>query len=90
MAFYELASQFKISSNFINKVAISITMVYLVSLHPALWDLEQQWLMSLYEKFNVPLFLLYTVLSCVAIFVFAIVYDKLRLFVWNMLTRKAH
>ncbi len=85
-----LFNQFKISSNFINKVAISTTMVYLVNLHPALWDLEQQWLLSLYQKFSVPLFLLYTVLSCVAIFVFAIVYDKLRLFVWNILTRKAH
>lgn len=81
-----LFNQFKISSNFINKIAISTTMVYLVNLHPALWDLEQQWLLSLYQKFSVPLFLLYTVLTCVAIFIFAIVYDKLRLFVWNRLS----
>ena len=81
-----LFNQFKISNNFINKVAISSTMVYLVNLHPALWDLEQQWLLSLYQQFSVPLFLLYTVLSCVAIFVFAIVYDKLRMYVWNMLS----
>ena len=81
-----LFNQFKISSQFINKVAISTTMVYLVNLHPALWEIEQQWLLSLYQQFSVPLFLLYTVLSCVAIFVFAIVYDKLRLYAWSMLS----
>lgn len=80
-----LFSKIKFSNSFINKVGISTTMVYLINLHPALWDFEKNQFISFYQHFSIPVFLLCTLLFCAAIFVFAILYDKLRLFTWNML-----
>jgi len=78
-----LFTKCEIKSNVINTVAASTTMVYLINLHPALWGMIQKALWSFYLNYNTFIFLLYTVLFCVAIFVFAIVYDKLRLLVWK-------
>lgn len=78
-----LFTKFAIKNNVINSIAASTTMVYLVNLHPALWEFMKIRLWSFYLNNNTFIFILYTILLCVAVFAFAIGYDKLRLFVWN-------
>ncbi len=80
-----LFNKFKLNCKLINKIAISTTMVYLVNLHPALWGMEQKILFLMNQRFCIPVFLLYIVLTSMVVFVFAILYDNLRLFTWNKL-----
>lgn len=78
-----LFTKFEIKSDVINWVAASTTMVYLVNLHPVLCGSIKNKLWTFYQNNNTFIFLLYTVLFCVSIFVFAIFYDKLRIFTWK-------
>lgn len=78
-----LFTKFEIKSSIINAIAASTTMVYLVNLHPVLWGFMKDRLWFFYLNNNTIIFLIYTILSCVAVFVFAIAYDRLRLFVWE-------
>lgn len=80
-----LFTKFEIKSDVINWVAASTTMVYLVNLHPVLCEWMKNKLWSFYQNNSTFIFLLYTVLFCVSIFVFAIFYDKLRIFIWKMI-----
>ncbi len=85
-----LFAKFDISYNkTINTIAASVTMAYLVDLHPAFFPKIQEWLLSFYEKYSVPVFLLYTVLLCVGVFMFAIIYDQLRIFSWKKMSMVA-
>lgn len=78
-----LFNKFKLNSSSVNNIAASTTMVYLINLHPALWGLEQKLFLFMNQQFSIPVFLFYTVLTCLGIFCFAIIYDKLRLFTWT-------
>ncbi len=40
-------------------------------------------LWTFYRDYNTMVFLLFTLLLCVGVFVFAIVYDRIRQFVWK-------
>lgn len=80
-----LFKKFTLNCKLINKIAVSTAMVYLVNLHPALWGMQQQMLFMMNQRYGIPVFLLYIVLSSLVIFVFAILYDNLRLFTWNKL-----
>ena len=80
-----LFKKFKLNCKLINKIAISTTMVYLINLHPALWGFEQKLLFLMNQRYSIIVFLIYTALFCLAIFIFAILYDHLRLFTWNKL-----
>ena len=78
-----LFTKFEIKSKTINSIAASVTMVYLIDLHPILYKVIVDWLHSFYNNNSIPIFLLYTLLLCVAIFVFAIIYDQLRIYTWK-------
>lgn len=78
-----LFTKFEIKSDVINWVAASTTMVYLVNLHPVLCGSMKHKLWFFYQNNSTFIFLLYTVLFCISIFVFAIFYDKLRIFIWK-------
>ena len=78
-----LFTKFEIKSDVINLVAASTTMVYLVNLHPVLWGAMENKLWSFYLNNSTFIFLLYTLLLCVSVFVFAIFYDIIRLFIWK-------
>ncbi len=80
-----LFKKFTLRSKLVNKIAVSVTMVYLINLHPALWSMEQKLLFLMNQRFSIPVFLLYVVLFCFVIFIIAIIYDRLRLFTWNKL-----
>lgn len=79
-----LFTKFKIRKKWINYIGSSTTMVYLVNLHPALWQFENNLLLTLNQQFRIPIFLLYTFLLCMAVFIFAIFYDKIRRYTWNI------
>lgn len=85
-----LFSKFKIKSQIINSIAASVTMVYLINLQPILINYFKYWLHTFYENHNMIIFLLYTLLLCVAIFVFAIIYDQLRIYTWKKINLIAY
>ena len=78
-----LFTKFEIKSNAINTIATSATMVYLINLHPAVWAFMNKMLWTFYRDYSTMVFLLFTLLLCVGVFVFAIVYDRIRQFVWK-------
>ena len=81
-----LFTRFEIKSGLINKIAASTTMVYLINLHPIFWDIFRGQVTSMYETCRTPLsFLPLLLLYCLAIFIFAILYDQLRILTWKPL-----
>lgn len=78
-----LFSKYEFHNRFINTVASSVAMVYLFNLHPILLNLFRQGLQYLYQHYQIALFLLITLLFCLAIFVCAIIYDRLRHYTWK-------
>ncbi len=77
-------SRFNFKSRWVNVVAASSAMVYLVNLHPAFWGLFKAYVRSLYDSAgNVCLFLIELLLFCAALFVAAILYDQMRLVTWR-------
>ena len=81
-----LFSKFDIKSNFINSVAASTTMVYLINLHPVIWPMIKTCLWTLYQSYDMAIFLVLTILLCAVIFIIAIVYDKLRIYAWKLIS----
>lgn len=78
-----LFSKYEFHNSRVNTIAASVAMVYLFNLHPILLNLFRQGLHYFYQNYNVVVFLFLTFLFCLAIFVCAIIYDRLRLYTWK-------
>lgn len=79
-----LFARLKIKNGLVNWVASSTTMVYLINLHPIFWDVFRKQVNIIYESSsNDIVFLSLLLLYCLAIYVFAILYDKIRLITWK-------
>ena len=80
-----LFAKHRFHSKTINAIAGSVAMVYLFNLHPILLNYFRDSLIHLNGHYSMATFLMLTILFCAAIFIAAIVYDKLRLFTWRKL-----
>lgn len=78
-----LFSKIEFQSKRINSIAVSTTMVYLINLHPVLKVYYKDWLWVFYLNNGLIMFLFYTILLCVSIFILAIIYDKIRIYFWK-------
>ena len=80
LAFFLLFVKLDFSSKAVNWVAASVTMIYLLNLHPIGVDLFTGTIQSIYAQFGSSVtFVLSTIGFCVTFFLVAILYDKLRL-----------
>ena len=78
-----LFTKYEFHNRFINSVASSVAMVYLFNLHPILLKFFQKGLHYFNHHYSTVVFLLFTFLFCLVIFICAIIYDKIRLFTWK-------
>ena len=82
-----LFARLDIKSRLVNQIAVSTTMVYLINLHPIFWKIYRIQVNTIYDWSNgVMVFLPTLFLYCLAIFSFAILYDKIRMLTWKPLS----
>ena len=82
-----LFAKYEFHNRAINTIAGSVAMVYLINLHSILLKYFIGSLTYLHQHYGVVTFLLLTLQFCAAVFVSAILYDKLRLLTWRILLK---
>lgn len=80
-------SKINIKSRFINKVAISTFAVYLFHMNPLLINPYLEICRYLFNSFDTFTYLIYISLFIISIFSFAIVFDRIRILLWDILNK---
>lgn len=81
-------STLKISSSFINRLAKSSFAVYLVFVHPKILPVYGQFFNELYQEFDFTIYWLLVVLIAISLYSIIAVVDSVRLFIWNIVSRR--
>ena len=80
-----LFAKYEFHNRAVNAIAGSVVMVYLFNLHPILLQYFMDSLRYLSQHFSMVSFLMLALMFCAAVFIIAILYDKLRLYTWHKL-----
>lgn len=64
-------------------IASSTTMVYLLNSHPIVIKFYKDCFYNFYQKYSLIGFLSVSLLFCIVFFIIAILYDKIRIFLWK-------
>lgn len=81
-----LFSQLKITSRFINQIAVSAFAVYLFHEHPCIKPHFSEVILFLYNSYSGVVFLLFAFGFMVLIFVLGILLDQVRIWIWSLVS----
>ncbi len=80
-------SKIKIRSRFINTIAVSAFAVYLFHCQSQLFHYYKMFISQWYNNSNIIVFLSYTILFIIAVFIASVLLDKVRIICWNALSK---
>lgn len=80
-------SKIKIRSQFINTIAVSAFAVYLFHCQSQLFHYYKMFISQWYNNSNTIVFLSYTILFIIAVFIVSVLLDKVRIGCWNALSK---
>lgn len=80
-------SKIKIHSQFINTIAVSAFAVYLFHCQSQLFHYYKMFISQWYNNSNIIVFLSYTILFIIAVFIASLLLDKVRIICWNALSK---
>lgn len=80
-------SKIKIRSQFINVIAVSAFAVYLFHCQSQLFHYYKMFISQWYNNLNTIVFLSYTILFIIAVFIVSVLLDKVRIVCWNALLK---
>lgn len=80
-------SKIKIHSQFINTIAVSAFAVYLFHCQSQLFHYYKMFISQWYNNSNIIVFLSYTILFMIAVFIASLLLDKVRIICWNALSK---
>lgn len=85
LSFFYAFTYIEIKNHFINVIAASTLMVYLLNMHPIIIKLYVGFFRNLYLNYGLASFEIQRLLYCAAFFIIAILYDRTRIFIWERL-----
>ena len=75
-------------SKILNYISGGCTMVYLLHLHPLVFQDIKRFVVGFHETNNIIEFNIYRLVVIFVIFIIAVCYDKIRLYIWNLIYKR--
>ena len=86
--FFLSFNRLNFSSRLVNYMACSVFSVYLVHVHPFIWDFYRETMKKALEYLGAGEYLLFVVIASILFTILCVLIDKVRLRVWNYVSRK--